>query len=279
MTVRIVTDSTCDLPAEIISKYGIRVVPLYINVGAKGYLDGIEMSREEFYTRLPHFPVHPTTAVPSPEKFLQQYNELESEGASEILSIHISQSLSGVENVAKVAALGTNSVHVTVLDSQQLSLGTGFLVETAAKLAQAGQSLSEILAVLDNQIKHTYVFAALDTLEFLKRSGRINGFMAKLGGMLQLKPLLSMYSGFAGTERVRTRDGALRRLQELLQSVGKIEKLAIVHTHAIERVQELKALAAEYVSIEQILVSDITPVIGAHIGPGAYGFALVTTNK
>jgi len=232
MTVRIVTDSTCDLPAETIARYGIYVVPLYINIGSQGYLDGIDITREEFYRRLPDYPVHPTTAVPSPQKFHAVYDALADEGASEILSIHISESLSATVNVASASAQESTSVPVTVFDSRQLSLGTGFLVQTAAKLAAAGHTVSEILPVLQAQIKRSHVFAALDTLEFLRRSGRMNRFLASFGGLLQLKPILTMFDGKPGTERVRTRERAKSRLIEMLRKVSPLERVAIVHTHA-----------------------------------------------
>jgi DegV family protein with EDD domain len=276
MPVRIVTDSTCDLPTETIARYGIYVAPLYINVGEQGYLDGIDITREEFYKKLPTFPVHPTTAVPSPQKFRALYDALADEGATEVLSIHISIALSAVVDVARVAAQETSSVPVTVFDSRQLSLGTGFLVETAAKMAEAGGTVSEILAVLDEQIKRSHVFAALDTLEFLKRSGRMNKYLAGFGTLLQIKPILTMFDGKPGTERVRTRERATKRLLEMLQGVGALERLAIVHTHAPERVAELRTLAAHLLPLENILVAEITPVIGTHIGPGAFGFAVVS---
>ena len=275
MSIRIVTDSTCDLPAETIKRYGIRVVPLYINIGNKGYLDGVDMTRDEFYTRLPTFPSHPTTAVPSGQKFHALYDSLAEEGASEIISIHISEALSAVVNVARMAAQETTSAIVTVLDSRQLSLGTGFLVETAAKMAAAGGSVAEILSALENQIKRTHVFAALDTLEFLRRSGRMNRFMANMGALLQIKPIMVMYDGTPSSERVRTRERALKRVVEMLQNIGELEQIAIVHTHVHERVAELRALAASLLPAGEIPVEDITPVIGAHIGPGAAGFAVV----
>lgn len=180
MTIRIVADSTCDLPKETVDQYGIRVVPLYINVGKQGYLDGIDITREEFYKRLPTFPEHPTTAVPSPQKFRAMYDSLAEEGATHVISIHISTALSAVVDMARQAAQETTSALVTVLDSQQLSLGTGFLVETAAKLAAAGHSVAEVLSALGDQIKRSHIFAALDTLEFLRRSGRMNRFMSNL---------------------------------------------------------------------------------------------------
>ena len=195
MTIRIVTDSTCDLPADIVARYGICVVPLYIHVGDQEFLDGIDMTREEFYKRLPDFTVNPTTAVPSPLKFRAIYNALADEGATGVLSIHISIRLSSVVDVAYVAAQDTTSVPVTVFDSRQLSLGTGFLVETAAILAGQGASMDEIIAALNDQIKRTHVFAALDTLKYLRRSGRMNSVIATLGDLLQIKPFLKMYEG------------------------------------------------------------------------------------
>jgi DegV family protein with EDD domain len=275
MTVRIVTDSTCDLPKETIDRHGIRVVPLYINVGKQGYLDGIDITREEFYKKLPAFPEHPTTAVPSPQKFRAMYDSLAEEGATHVISIHISTALSAVVDMARTAAHDTTSALVTVLDSQQLSLGTGFLVETAAKLSAAGHSVAEILSSLNAQIKRTHVFAALDTLEFLRRSGRMNRFMSNFGTLLQIKPILTMYAGKPGTEKVRTRERATRRLLEMLRSIGAVERLAVVHTHAPDRVDELRRHAASLLPEDQILVADITPVIGAHIGPGAAGYAVV----
>jgi len=280
MTVRIVTDSTCDLPAETIARYGICVVPLYINVGRQGFLDGIDITRQEFYTRLPSFSEHPTTAVPSPQKFHAMYDALADEGATEILSIHISVSLSAVVDMARVAAQETTTVPVTVFDSHQLSLGTGFMVETAAKMAVEGSSVAEILVELNAQIQRSHVFAALDTLEYLKRSGRMNKYMAGFATLLQIKPILTMYDGNPGTERVRTRDRAMKRLVEMLTAVGSLERIAIVHTHALPKhLAELRALAAHLLPQGEILTEEITPVIGAHIGPGAMGFAVVGARK
>jgi DegV family protein with EDD domain len=275
VTVRIVTDSTCDLPTEIIARYGIRVVPLYINVGKQGFLDGIDITREEFYQKLPAFPEHPTTAAPTPQKFHELYDELANEGATDVLSIHISVKLSAVADVARLAAQETTSVPVTVFDSRQLSLGTGFLVEKAAILAAEGRSLSEITSSLNEQIKRSHVFAALDTLEFLRRSGRMNGVVAGLGSFLQLKPILTMYDGKPDAVRVRTRSRATERLLDLLRGAGALERVAIVHTHASDRVAELREKAAHLLPQDGIMAVDITPVIGAHIGPGAVGFAAV----
>ncbi|NMB54816.1 MAG: DegV family protein [Leptolinea sp.] len=276
MTVRIVTDSTCDLPAETITRYGIYVIPLYINIDNQGYLDGVDISRAEFYKRLPLAATHPSTAVPSIERFIATYNTLADEGASEVLSIHISTALSGVIDVARVAAREVKSTQVTVFDSRQLSLGTGFLVEMAAKMASASSTIVEILKALNDQVLRTHVFAALDTVEFLKRSGRMNKYVAGLATLIQIKPILTMYNGKPGSERVFTRDRALKRVVEMLASAGKLECVAMVHTHTSEEIlARLRTMAAHLLPPNPILAVDITPVIGAHIGPGAAGFTVI----
>jgi DegV family protein with EDD domain len=279
MTIRIVTDSTCDLPEEVVTEHGITVVPLYINFGDQSYLDGVELSRQEFYERLPDCDPPPTTAVPGTEMFRQAYERLVGEGATEVLSIHISISLSAVVDVARLAAQETDSVPVTVLDSGQLSLGTGFLVLAAAKAAAEGRSMGDIIPMLEEQALRTHVFAALDTLEFLRRSGRMSRVMAGLGSVLRIKPLLRMYDGKPTAERVRTRDRATKRLISLLSDLVPLERVALVHTHAPDRAEDLRQRVEHLLPEGEIPSVDITPVIGAHIGPNAVGFACVTARK
>lgn len=272
MTTRIVTDSTCDLPAAVISELGITVLPLYIHIGNRDYLDGIELTREEFYTKLPTFTQAPTTAVPSQQKFRAMYDFLAKEGADEVLSIHISSTLSGVMSVAETAARETTTVPVTTFDSRQLSLGTGFLVQTAAEMARAGSKVKEILIALENQIKRTYVWAALDTLEFLRRSGRMNRVISTFGELLQIKPILKMYDGVSGAERMRTRKNAIRRLVVRLQAHAPYEKLAFLHSDALEQALALKEEVRALLPQQETWIEMINPVLGAHIGPGVVGF-------
>ncbi|MFN8595887.1 MAG: DegV family protein [Anaerolineae bacterium] len=276
MSIRIVTDSTCDLPQSIIDELGITVIPLFINFGDKGYRDGVDLSRADFYARLPTSEPLPTTAAPGHEVFKQAYDRLADQGATEVLSIHIAESLSATINVAQVAAQETRSARVTAFDSRQLSLGTGFVVEAAARAAQAGQSLTEIIAQLEELIPRIHVFAALDTLEFLKRSGRVSGLMAGLGGLLQMKPILKMYNGQAGSDRVRTRSRAIGQLVNLLSQCSPLERVAMVHTHAFTPAEEIRQLVEPMLPENDIWSLDITPVIGTHIGPGAVGFACVS---
>ena len=279
MSIKIVTDSTCDLPQSVIADLGITVVPLFINFGDKGYRDGVDISRAEFYTRLPQSDPLPTTAAPGHEVFKQAYEQLAQAGATEIVSIHISESLSATLNVAKVAAQETTSVRVTAFDSRQLSLGTGFVVEEAARAARDGCSLAEIIERVNGLIPRIHVFAALDTMEFLKRSGRVSSIVAGLGGLLQVKPILKMYNGKADSDRVRTRSRAIGQLVNLLSQCSPLERVAMVHTHAAGRAEEIRQLVEPMLPEKSIWSLDITPVIGTHIGPGAVGFACVSKKQ
>lgn len=275
MTIRIVTDSTGDLPAAIAERLGIGVVPVYINVGDESYLDGVDISREDFYARLPNLNPAPTTAVPGPALFVQTYQQLIDEGATEILSVHISRELSGLANMAHLAAQDVQ-IPVTVVDSGSLSLGLGFLAQAAAEAATDGSSMEEILTLIEGQRRRTHVFAMLDTLEFLRRSGRMNRVIATVGGWLHLKPLLKMSDGSATAERVLSAEAAVRRLIALLEEALPLERVALVHTHALQRAEELRERSRHLLPQADLLSVDITPVLGAHLGPGAAGFACVT---
>ena len=278
MSIKIVTDSTCDLPASSLAEYGITIVPLYIHVNNRDFRDGIDLTREEFYQRLPEYNPPPTTATPAPEVFRQAYARLAAEGATEILSIHISISLSGTVDVARLVANEFSTIPVTVLDSRQLSMGTGFLVIAAAKAAQEGCSMQEILAVLEELIPRIHVCAALDTLEFMRRSGRVSFSVAGIGQLLRIKPLLKMHDGHPSSEKVRTRHGALRRLVGLLTKMAPVEQFAFVHSDA-SRVAELQAMLGPLLPQGEITTAVINPVLGAHIGPQVVGFACVRARR
>lgn len=277
MNIKVVTDSTNDLPAELIEQNEITVIPMYINFGEQSYQDGIEITRQQFYAQLPQSDPFPTTAAPGINQFLEVYSQLMESGAEEILSIHISASLSAVMDVAQKAAEQFTGIPVKVYDSDQLSLGTGFQALTAAKAAREGLSMPEILELLKDQSSRSHVFAALDTLEFLKRGGRMNAVMAGLGSLLQIKPILTMHAGNPGAERVRTKERAINRLIEMTSELGELEELALVHTNAEEDAQALWQAAKHLSPAEAPPLSvDVTPVLGAHLGPGAVGFALIS---
>jgi DegV family protein with EDD domain len=276
MSIKIITDSTCDLPENVIQELGVTVIPLFINLFDKGYLDGVEITRQDFYTNLPDYKVHPTTGVPGLNAFMRAYEALSSNGASEILSIHISESLSGTLGVAQSAAREFDQIQVTVRDSGQLSLGTGFQVETAARMANEGKSMEEIQDVLDDMMSRTFVTAGLQTLDYLRRSGRMNRFVAGIGSLLQLKPILTMKNGQPGSERVRTTSKAEARIIEMLEEYQPIERFALLHTNAPEEANTFYAKIKDQIPDGKVYSMDITPVIGVHIGPGAVGYAIVS---
>lgn len=278
MSIAIVTDSTCDLPQRVIHELGIKVIPLFINIGDKGYLDGVDITRKDFYTNLPGYTVHPTTGTPGTDAFKEAYQTLKDKGYTEILSIHISEKLSATVNVARNAAHEFRQIPVTVRDSGQLSLGTGLQVERASRMAAEGRSMQEIEIALDDLMARTFVAARLDTLEFLRRSGRMNGFIAGIGSLLELKPILTMRNGLPGSERVRTAHKAEARLLKMLEEHQPIEHFSLLHTNSPEQAMAFRDQAAHFLSVEVAYSMDITPVIGAHIGPGAVGYAIISKN-
>ena len=279
MNVRIVTDSTCDLPEEVVSKYNLSVIPLHINQGEESYLDGIELTREEFYARLPDYNPAPTTATPSLETFRLKFEQLAGEGAQSILSVHISESLSATINSARMAAEQFKRIPVTVLDSTQLSLGLGFIVEKAAQMSKLGHKTDEIIASLQDLMRRTYVFASLKTLEYLRRSGRMNFALARFGELLQIKPLLHMNQGNPVAHRVRTQGRATERMMEWLAEYAPFEKLAIVHAGVQAEAEAMRERVKEFLPDGDIPVVQITPVLGSHLGIGALGFACVSAKE
>ncbi len=234
------------------------------------------MTRAQFYEGLPTFAHHPTTAVPGIDAFINVYNKLVGEGADAIISMHIGKVLSNVVDVARLAAEKFNQIPVYVLDAGNLTLGTGILARQAALMTNAGENAKEILAAISDKAKRTYTFAMLNTLEFLRRSGRLSNFQFGLGSLLILRPILKMNDGKTDMEKTRTIHGALNRLLQLVEELGKLEESAFVHTHAPEKVERLRTIASHLIpSGKEILVGEVTPVIGSHIGPGAVGFSVI----
>ena len=276
MTTKIVTDSTCDLPQKVVDKYGIIVIPLYINVGDQSYIDGVELTREEFYQQLPTYSTPPTTSVPGVEVFQNTYQKLIADGADQILSIHIASNLSATTDVARSAAETLTDVPVTVIDAGQITLGTGLLAITAAQAAASGGTMEEIVSILNEKASRTYSFAALDTLEYLLRSGRASRFQSTVGSLLSIKPLLSMHDGKMNVERVRTTVGAMEWLMDHLTNLHPFEEIAIVHTNALDKVEAFRQRASPFLpSGKEPIIAGVTPVIGTHVGPGAVGFSCI----
>lgn len=276
MTVGIVTDSTCDLPAGLCEELGIEVVPLYVNIDGQSHLDGVDLTRETFYDGLAGYEATPTTATPGPSAFKRAYQRLADAGVSGVVSIHIAEALSETVNVARLAAKSFGSVPVTVIDSGQLTLGVGLSAVHAARRALAGADLSEVVDSVRSRIARTWTFAGLATVEFLRKSGRLSRFQYELAALLRILPLLKMHGGQADMERVRTHRRAMRRVVELASELGPLEELAIVHTNAREQADQMLNWVSHLVPTGASPVfGQVTPVIGAHIGPGAAGVVCV----
>lgn len=278
MTIRVVTDSTCDIPEDLQAEYGIVVIPAIVNIGDKSYQDGVDLTRAALYEGLPHFEHHPTTAAPAPGIFTEAYNQLASEGATEILSIHVTSRLSGLFNAARVGTEEAADVKVTLFDSEQLTMGLGLMAIAAARAAKDGAEMKEIVTMLESRLARTYVFGLLDTLEYLRRSGRVSWAIFGIGTLLRIKPLLKVHrSDVEMLDRVRTSRKALDRFIEIVSDFTPFEDIAILHTHSLdkldmfkERVQFLIPEGQEAPAVE------LTPALGVHLGPNGLGLAFTT---
>lgn len=276
MTLAIVTDSTCDLPAHLIQQHGLEVVPCILVIDGRQYADGTGISRQDFYAGLPGFRTTPTTAAPSIGDFSTRYQRLLAGGHQHILSIHAAAALTAIGAVARQAAADFAG-RVTVVDSRSLSLGLGFQALAAAQAAPAG--LDAALHAAESIRRRLHVFAALDTLAYARRSGRIPAALTLFAGLLNIKPMIELTDGeIKAIGALRTTRQANERMASFFLSGGSFERLAILHTGAEPRAREFLAriMQANAPSLPRdILLVNVTPVIGAHVGPNGLGFAAV----
>jgi DegV family protein with EDD domain len=280
MTVKIVTDSTCDLPQEIMAKGGVTVVPMHINVGSTSYADGVDITRPEFYAKLPSFSQHPTTSFPAPNIFKEVYERLTDEGADEILSIHLASGLSGTANAALLGSREAKSAPVTVLDSGQFSLAMGFAVQKALDLIAQSVPVKEIVAALKDQLKRTYMYAAVDNFEYLKRSGRVSALAAGIGSLLRIKPILAMHDNKASSMKARTRKRAIQTMIDAVTHLAPLERLGLIHTEDPNPADELKERIRNlWPAGTDVFSVSVTPVVGAHVGMGGLGLAVVSARR
>ena len=274
MKIGFVTDSTADVPADLVVQHGIEIVPALVNIGDISYSDGIEISRETFYDRLPDLNPPPTTASPSVGSFQERYEKLLRAGADFVVSIHPPTELSGIFNAARLAAEAFDQ-RVKVLDSGQLSLGLGFQVIMAAEAAAHGAILDEVTALVGSVRQRVRVAALLDTIEYIRRSGRVSWAVAKIGGIFHLQPLIELRYGIIHRlGQVRTRLQGIERLVDALNSWGPLERLAVLHTNAEYAARQLLEEVRSKVPNQPLLVN-VTTVIGTHVGPNGLGFAAV----
>lgn len=276
MTVKIVTDSTADLPVLLAQELGITVVPVYVRFGQKVYRDRIDISEAEFYQKLVEDPVHPTTSQPSPADFADVYKKLSRE-ADEIVSIQVTSKLSGTYNSAlqgrELAEMGHP---IEVVDSLSISMGLGLIAITAAKAAMAGESLQAVMEEIRQCIPCIRLLGVFDTLKYLLLGGRIGKAKALLGSVLNVKPLLTMRDGeLLPAGLARTRSKGIDRLFDLVKNALNIQELAIVHSTSPDEAGSLKERIASIFDRERIHIARLGPALGVHGGPGALILALM----
>jgi len=275
MPVRIVTDSACDLPEPICGELGVEVVPLTIRFGDREFVDRKELSVEAFWRELEASSTLPETAAPSVGAFEEMFRRLSDDGADAIVCINLSAALSATMQSAQVAAKSVDgATPIEIIDSASASMGIGNLVLHAARRARAGASLEEIVGEVEARRDSEHVFAALDTLEYLRKGGRIGGAQAMLGSMLSIKPIISVIDGAVEPAgRVRTRSKALRFLVDQVP-VGNVEMISVLHANAPD-VDEFLAMLEPKVPDAEVTVGTIGPVIGVHTGPRVMGIAWI----
>jgi DegV family protein with EDD domain len=273
--IKIITDSTCDLPPDLARQHNISVIPMSLNIEGRSYRDGVDITRTEYYQRLPSLNPLPTTAASGAEDFEKAYREL---GAVEIVSIHIAAKLSGVLNMARVGAEAAGG-RITLVDSQQVSMGLGWQVLAAAETAAAGGSLQNILDAIAAVRKRIKFLALLDTLEYVRRGGRANDMVAAFSDFLQIKPLIEVAEGqINSVARPRTRARGMDKIVEVVESQAPLERLALLHANNPALAQTLAERVAHCLAPQANMaafITDVTAIVGTHAGPGAVGVALV----
>jgi len=273
LAVRVITDSTADLPADIAQQLGISVVPLSVIFGDEVYKEGFDISTDQFYDKLRRSPIHPTTSAPSVGDFLAVYEPLLAE-TDEIVSVHLSAKLSATFNNACQAAeiIRERGARIEVIDSRSASFAMGLIVLAAARAAKGGGSLEQVKTIVERSRDRVRLVFALDTLEYLRRGGRIGRARALLGAVLRIKPILTLRDGEVHPEeRVRTMAQALERMYQICISHPRIQALAVGYSTNPSAAEGLRRRFAAARPDVEIYVARLGPVLGVHTGPGAIG--------
>ena len=274
MTVKVITDSTADLPPALAEDLGITVVPLNVHFGTEVYRDGVEITADEFYRRLVTASRLPTTSQPTPGDFLSAYDEM-GQTTDEILSVHVSAKLSGTMNSATQAREEYGGAcRIEIIDSLQGSMGLGMLAIAAAEAARRGDSLDDVVTETRAAIPKVGFIGLLDTLEYLEKGGRIGKAQAFMGSLLRIKPLLTIRDGEAHPlERARTRAKGVDRMCELVQAEMPLKDLAVVYTTTPDEARALAQRLQSHLPQGEVILSQVGPVVGTYLGPGVLGVA------
>ena len=279
--VAVVTDSMACIPAELVEAYGIHIIPVYVVFGQKVFRDGVDLTPAQFYRMLRTTEVMPSTATFSVGECLELYTEL-SQDAEAIVAIFISKEFSAtVETALEAKSLLTEGeerspVPIRVIDSRTTAMAQGFVALAAARAAAEGRSLSEIIRKAEDVICRVSLMAVVDTFEYLRRSGRVPAIAAIMGSMLQIKPIISVEGGRAEVlDRPRTKAKAVRRMLEIMERrVGSNPvHVAVLHGDALEEAERLRGEVASRFDCVELPITELSPVLGAHAGPGVLGMA------
>jgi DegV family protein with EDD domain len=277
LSVRIVTDSTSDIPPHLAQQLGIAVVPLSVIFGEDAYKENIDISPDLFYDKLVKSKELPTTSAPSVGDFLDTYREVLKE-TDEILSIHISSKLSATYNNACQAAaqLNDEGARIDVVDSKVVSLGMHFMARSAAVMAASGATIEAIQKRVEGMIPRMHIHILLDTLEYVRRGGRIGRARAFIGSMMRVKPILSIMDGEVHPgERVRTRSHALDRMFQIATSYPKIEEIGVAYSTNAQEAEAMKQRLEDALEGTVVDMTRLGPVIGVHGGPGVLGIGIL----
>jgi DegV family protein with EDD domain len=265
---KIVTDSLSDITGELAEKLDVSVVPVYVRFGEKVYRDRIEISTEEFYRRLTHEPVLPTTTQPTPNDFAEVYKKLAKE-TKEILVITLSSKLSGTyQSAVHAREMVGKDVRIEVIDSKTVIMGHGLIVISAAKAAKTGASLDEGISLVHSAMQRSHSLMSFDTLKYLAKGGRIGRAQGFLGSLLSVKPILTMKDGeVAPVTRVRSKAAGVNYLHNFVAGFRKIEELAVEHATTPREAEALVERLGALYPKDKIIIANVSPVIGTYVGP------------
>lgn len=274
MTIRVVTDSTSDLPEELARRWDITVLPCYVVEGDVTYKDGVDLTHDQFYSRLTSESRLPTTAQPSAADFRLVYEELLGQG-HQVISIHVSGKLSGTLNSAEQAKASlAEAAPIEIIDSQLASIPLGLVAVGAAQQAEHAGSYQQLAEKMRQDLPLTHGFFLLDTLEYLQKGGRIGRAQAFLGSMLGVKPILTIRDGEAHpVERPRSWDRGVRRLLELVREMGPVRQLAVIYSTDAQRAAVLREQLSDLIPADQLVSARFGPTLGTYLGPNALGVA------
>ena len=274
MAVRIVTDSTADLPPELVRELDITVVPCNVHFGQETFLDGVELDTDRFYERLTTEPQLPTTSQPSPGAFLEVYRDLV-EAGHQVVSIHVSGKLSGTMNSALQAKEQLGNAPLEVVDSHQVSLALGLAVTAAARAVKNGASYEDTLQVTRRALGQVHLFFLLDTLEYLRRGGRIGKVRGFLGSLLRVRPLLTVREGTVESlTNVRSRAAGVQYILTIAEERAPLQQVAVMYSTTPQEADALAERVRPLVPDGTVIHARVGPVLGTHTGPGAIGIAV-----